>query len=90
MTAIRFFSSTVAIILAFLSKDDVDSRSKSCSANKFAKELKKLISISQQNLLHTQKLKYRVYNKGVSIIAIHQTRKFGLMQIHQDRARSKT
>ena len=33
-------------------KDDVDSCSRSCSANKLAKELKKLIDIYQQNLLH--------------------------------------
>ena len=46
-------------------KDDIDLRSKSRSANKLAKELKKLMDICQQNLLHAQKLQKRIYNKGV-------------------------
>ena len=37
-------------------EDDVDSRSRSCFANKLAKELRELMDICQQNLLHAQKL----------------------------------
>ena len=46
-------------------KDDVDSCSKFCSANKLAKKLKKLMDICQQNLLHAQELQKRVYDKSV-------------------------
>ena len=37
-------------------EEDVDPCSKSCFANKLAKELKKLIEVCYQNLLHTQEL----------------------------------
>ena len=37
-------------------KDDVDPCSRSRSANKLAKELRKLMDICQQNLLHAQEL----------------------------------
>ena len=37
-------------------EDDVDPRSRSRSANELAKELRELIEICQQNLLHAQKL----------------------------------
>ena len=37
-------------------KDDVDSCSKSCSADELAKELRELMNICQQNLLHAQEL----------------------------------
>ena len=37
-------------------KDDIDPCSKSYSADKLAKELKELINICQQNLLHAQEL----------------------------------
>ena len=33
-------------------KDDIDSRSKSCSANKLAKELRELIEVCCQNLFY--------------------------------------
>ena len=34
-------------------QDNVNPRSRSCSANKLAKELRELMDICQQNLLHT-------------------------------------
>ena len=37
-------------------EDNVDFYSRSCSTNKLAKELRKLIDICQQNLLHAQEL----------------------------------
>ena len=48
-----------------LFEDDANFHSKSRSAKKLAKELKNLMSIYQQNLLHTPKLQKRVYNKRV-------------------------
>ena len=44
---------------------DVDPRSKSRFANKLAEELRKLIEVCCQNLLHTQELQKKVYNKAV-------------------------
>ena len=46
-------------------EDDVDPRSRSCSANELAKELRELIDICQQNLLHAQELQKRAYDKGI-------------------------
>ena len=46
-------------------KDNVNPCSKSCSANELAKELKELIDICQQNLLHAQELQKRAYDKSV-------------------------
>ena len=46
-------------------EDDIDPRSRSRSANKLAKKLRELMDICQQNLLHAQELKKRVYDKGV-------------------------
>ena len=46
-------------------EDDVNPRSRSRFANKLAKELRKLIDIYQQNLLHAQELKKRVHDKDV-------------------------
>ena len=37
-------------------EDNINSCSRSCSANKLAKELKKLMDICQQKLLYAQKL----------------------------------
>ena len=48
-----------------LFKKDVDSYSKFRSANKLADELRALIEISCQHLLHVQKLEKRVYYKRV-------------------------
>ena len=44
-------------------KEDVDPCSKSRSANKLAKELKELIEVCCQNLLHAQELQKRAYDK---------------------------
>ena len=46
-------------------KEDVDSRSRSRSANELAEELKKLIEVCCQNLLHAQELQKRAHDKGV-------------------------
>ena len=46
-------------------EDDIDPCFKSRFANKLAKELKKLIDIYQQNLLHAQKLQKKANEKGV-------------------------
>ena len=46
-------------------KDDVDPHSRSRSADELAKELRELIEICQQNLLHAQKLQKRAHDKGV-------------------------
>ena len=46
-------------------EDDVDPRSRSCSADELAKELRELMNIYQQNLLHIQELQKRAYDKGV-------------------------
>ena len=46
-------------------EDDVDPRFKFCSANELANELRKLMNICQQNLLHIQELQKRAHDKGV-------------------------
>ena len=46
-------------------EDNVNSRSGSCSANKLANDLRQLMNICQQNLLHAQELQKRAYDKGV-------------------------
>ena len=46
-------------------KDEVDSRSRSRSADELAKELRELMEICQQNLLHAQELQKRAHDKGV-------------------------
>ena len=44
---------------------DVDSCSRSCSANKLVKELRELIEVCYQNLLHAQELQKRAHDKGI-------------------------
>ncbi len=46
-------------------KDDVDSRSRSRFANKLTEELRELMEVCCQNLLHVQELQKRHYDKGV-------------------------
>ena len=46
-------------------KDNVDPRSRSRFADKLVKELRELMDIGQQNLLHAQELQKRVHDKGV-------------------------
>ena len=46
-------------------EDNVDPRFRSCFADKLAKELRELMDICQQNLLHTQKLQKKAHDKGV-------------------------
>ena len=46
-------------------KDDVDPYSRSRSADKLANELRELMNIYHQNLIHTQKLQKKAYDKSV-------------------------
>ncbi len=46
-------------------KEDVDPRSRSPSANELVEELKELMEVYCQNLLHVQKLQKRAHDKGV-------------------------
>ena len=46
-------------------ENDVDPCSRSRFANKLAKELRELMDICQQNLLHAQELQKRAHDKGV-------------------------
>ncbi len=46
-------------------EEDVDPRSRSRSTNKLAEELRELMEVCCQNLLHAQDLQKRVYDKGV-------------------------
>ena len=46
-------------------EDDVDPRSRSRSADELAKELRELMNICQQNLLHAQELQKKAHDKGV-------------------------
>ena len=48
-------------------EDDADPCFRSCSANELAKELKELIDICQQTLLHAQKLQKKANDKGVKL-----------------------
>ena len=49
----------------FFFEDDVNPRSRSCFADKLAKELRDMIDICQQNLLHAQELQKRAHDKSV-------------------------
>ena len=46
-------------------KEDVDPRSRSCSANKLAEKLTELIKICYQNRFHVQELQKRVHDKRI-------------------------
>lgn len=46
-------------------KKNIDLYSRFCSAKKLAEELKDLMVIYLQNLLHTQKLQKGAHNKGI-------------------------
>ena len=46
-------------------KEDIDPYLRCCSANKLAKELKELMEVCCQNLLHIQELQKRAYDKGI-------------------------
>ncbi len=46
-------------------EEDVDSRSRSRSANELAEELRELMEVCCENLLHVQELQKRTYDKGV-------------------------
>ena len=48
-------------------EDDVDFCSRSCSANELTKELKELINIYQQNLLHAQELQKKIHDKSMKL-----------------------
>ena len=46
-------------------KEDFDPRSKSKTAEELSSELRKLMTVCQQNLHHAQELQKRAHNKGV-------------------------
>ncbi len=46
-------------------KEDVDPRSRFCSANKLVEELRELMEVCYQNLLYAQELQKKAYDKGV-------------------------
>ena len=46
-------------------EEDLDPRSRSCFADERVKELRELIEICYQNLLHAQELQKRAHDKGV-------------------------
>ena len=46
-------------------EDNVNPRSRSCFVDKLAKELRELMDICQQNLLHIQELQKRAHDKDV-------------------------
>ncbi len=46
-------------------EEDVDPRSRSRSANELAEELRELMEVCCQNLLHAQELQKRAHDKGV-------------------------
>ena len=46
-------------------KDNANPCSRSCSVDKLAKELRELMNICQQNLLHAQELQKKAHDKGV-------------------------
>ncbi len=46
-------------------EEDVDPRSRSCSARKLAEELRELMEVCCQNLPHAQELQKRAHDKGV-------------------------
>ncbi len=46
-------------------EEDVDPRSRSCSANELVEELRELIEVCCQNFLHAQELQKRAHDKGI-------------------------
>ncbi len=46
-------------------EEDVDPRSRSCSVNKLAEELRELMEVCCQNLLHAQELQKKAHDNGV-------------------------
>ncbi len=59
-------------------EEDVNPRSRSRSANKLAEELRELMEVCCQNLLHAQKLQKRVHDKGVKSRSYHPGKKVWL------------
>ena len=64
-TGHTFFKLNCGYHLKVFFKEDFDPQSRSCSANKLAKELRKLIEVCCQNLFHAQELQKKTYNKKV-------------------------
>ena len=64
-TGHTLFELNCGFYLRVFFKDDVNLYSRSCSTNKLAKELKKLIDICEQNLLYAQKLQKKAHDKGM-------------------------
>lgn len=62
-------------------EEDIDPRSKSCSTDVLANELRELMTICPQNLLHAQDLQKRAHDKGASLEAKHGVKRFGSLVI---------
>ena len=63
------FEHNCGFYLQVLFEKDVDPCSRSGSTNKLAEELRELIEICFQKLLHTQELQKKSHNKGVKSIS---------------------
>ena len=64
-TSLTLFELNCGYHPKFFFEGDVDPCWKSCSANKLAEQLKKIIEVCCQNLLYAEELQKRAYDKGV-------------------------
>ena len=70
-------------------KEDVDPRLKSCLANKLTKELRELMKIYCQNLLHAQELQKRAHDKGIKSYSYASNKKVWLNSKYIKTTRNK-
>ena len=59
-------------------EEEVDSRSKSKSADELSAELQELMIVCRENLHHAQELQKQAYNKGVKSRSYFSSKKVGL------------
>ena len=64
-TYYTLFELNCGFYLQVLFKEDVNFHLKSCSTNKLAEKLKKLIKICYQNLVHIQELQKKAQDKKI-------------------------
>ena len=64
-TGYILFKFTYGYHIKVLFEEDVNSYSRSCSTNKLAKEIRELIKVCCQNLLHAQELQKKAYDQRV-------------------------
>ncbi len=70
-------------------KEDVDPHLRSYSANKLAEELRELIEVCCQNLLHAQELQKKAHDKGVKSQSYALGQKVWLNSIYIKTKRNK-